>query len=164
MATGDGSYDSAVVAPLQLGLGVLSGIAAAAVLWALGLWPAAIAAFVVIVAVAWWIGVVGLRVTAREVTLRQTRGRRGGREVLVRNIESAQAARFGWAETFGLGSRVPAGTATLVVQPGPGLRLLLATGEWLHISTPDPQAALAAMGVRTETPRPRPRPGSGRRD
>ena len=124
-----------------------------AVLAALGLWPFGVAGCLVLLVVTWYQAVVTLTVDAREVLVGQGRGKRGLRDILVRNIVLYEVTRFGWRDAFG-SAPAPASN-TYVVRAGAGLRLVLNDDETLNISAVDPDAAAAvlrAAGVR-EAPR-----------
>ena len=143
-------YTSRVMAPVQVGLGVVVAAILVAVLIAAGLWPLAVAGGIAILAVTWYFAAVTITVSPVEVGLGQGRGRRGQREILVRNIDGFEIVRMSWGDAI---RSAPAPVSnTYVVGAGTGLRLLLNDDETLNISVRDPQAAAAvlwAAGVAT---------------
>lgn len=168
-------YVSSVGSPVQLALGIGSGVVLAVIFVAVGLWPIGVVGLVVLVASAFWFSVVRLTVTASDVTIQQGRGKRGIRDIRTRDIRSWDVAKHGWRETFGLAGE-SVGSTTYVARVGTGL-LLVFEDERLNITARDPETAgavLTAAGVarrvapaapepeETKRPRPKPRPAAER--
>jgi hypothetical protein len=142
------TYTSRVIAPLQVGLGVVVAAVLLAVLVAAGLWPLGVAGCVLLLAVTWYLAAVTVTVSATEVLLGQGRGRRGLRDILVRNIDRCEVTRFGWGDA--IGSAPAPASNTYVVRAGAGLRIALNDDETLNISARNPEVAaelLRAAGV-----------------
>jgi hypothetical protein len=143
------TYTSRVIAPLQIVTGVVVAAILLAVLIALGLWPLGVAGCLVLLGISWYLAAVTLTVDPTEVCLGQGRGKRGLREIRIRDIVVCEVTRFGWGDAFG-SAPAPASN-TYVVRAGAGLRITLNDDETLNISTTDPAAAaarLSAAGVR----------------
>lgn len=143
-------YTSRMPAPVQMALGVVVAAILVAVLIAAGLWPLAVVGGLAILVVTWYLAAVTVTVSPAEVCLGQGRGKRGQREILVRNIDGCDVVRLGWGDAI---RSAPAPVSnTYVVGPGTGLRLQLNDDETLNISVRDPDAAAAvlrAAGVAT---------------
>ena len=90
------------------------------VLIALGLWPLGVAGCLVLLGITWYLAAVTLTVDPTEVCLGQGRGKRGLREIRVRDIVVCEVTRFGWGDAFG-SAPAPASN-TYVVRAGAGLR------------------------------------------
>jgi hypothetical protein len=143
------TYASRVVAPLQVGLGVVVAAILLAVLIAVGLWPLGVAGCVVLLVVTWYLAAVTLTVSPVEVCVGQGRGKRGLREIRVRDVVAFEVAQFGLGEAVGA-SPAPVSN-TYVVRSGAGLRIALNDDETLNISARNPDGAadvLRAAGVR----------------
>jgi hypothetical protein len=137
-----------MIAPLQVGLGVVVAAVLLAVLVAAGLWPLGVIGCLLLLAVTWYLAAVTVIVSPVEVCLGQGRGKRGLREILVRNVVQYEVTRFGWGEAIGV-SPAPASN-TYVVRAGAGLRIALNDDETLNISARNPEGAaevLRAAGV-----------------
>lgn len=66
-------------------------------------------------------------------------------------IRAAHAQRFSFLQAFGIGVRFYWKTTRLTVRPGPALELILADGECVRVSTPDPIAAALLITGREST-------------
>jgi hypothetical protein len=142
------TYTSRVIAPLQVGLGVVVAAILLAVLVAVGLWPLGVAGCVLLLAVTWYLAAVTLTVSPVEVCVGQGRGKRGLREIRVRDVMQFEVTLFGWSEA--IGSSPSPVSNTYVVRAGAGLRIALNDDETLNISARNPDDAgklLRAAGV-----------------
>ena len=120
-------------------------------------------AFLVIVTAAYYLAPVTLTVTRQLITIGQGRWERQPRFVDAGDVVDATVEQLSWAQCFDIGvpkdaQTVAGQTTRLSVRSGPTLRLAMRDGEVIRISTPDPNAALDALGRGGHRP-PRPRPG-----
>lgn len=153
------NYRSTVVAPAQIALGVISGIVIGAILEALdtGLWPFAIAAFLVAAGVGYYLATLTVTVDPKHLAISQGRGDKDERVVYIDDITALEARTLTWSQCFGFGIDSDEGTTRMTVRSGPALFVTLVGGEQLRVSTSDPAAAIAALERRPAT-RQRPKP------
>jgi hypothetical protein len=138
------AYSSTVVAPGQ----IVVGVVLAAAFWAVTAflsgsgWITGAAVALVIVLAGIHLATVRLMVSPERVRIGQGPWRCSGRSIMTDAVLDARAERLGLAQTFGVGVPFHWRTTRLTVRPGPALVLVLADGEHIRASTPDPAAAV----------------------
>lgn len=144
-------YRSTVTSPGQIALGVLSGAVLAVILLALGIWWAAILAFLLAVALGVYLAPVSVVVDRLGVAIAQGRGERDPRVVHPSEIRAAEVREMSLRDTIasslGFVADDDSGlrTTRLVVRPGPALVITLNDGELIQLSVTDAAAALRAV-------------------
>lgn len=147
MSTVQRAYSSTVVSPGH----VLAGAAVGAVI---GAWmfvvlppsPAGPLVAVVILVTGIYLSTVRLAVGHERLAVGQ--GPFGPSRVIPAVlIADARAAEVTRPQAFGLGVPWHWRTTRMTVRPGPALVLSLTTGEYIRVSTPDPDAAVAIIGA-----------------
>lgn len=136
-------YTESLLVPSQLALGTVIAIAAGAILLALGLWPLAILAVVLVGAAGYYLGVQTLTVTAKRIAIGQGRGDNGPHLVQIGDVVGAEIVTLTWPQCFGVGVPDTVDTSRFTVRAGPTVSLTMRDGEQLRISAADPQAVLA---------------------
>lgn len=157
------AYSSIVVAPASI---LASAVVAAAVCAATARLPGpalvmAAAGAVAILLAGIHLATVRLTVSPERIRIGQGPWPRPGRSISAAAVREAHAEDLGLAQIFGIGVPFHRKTTRLTVRTGPTLVLVLDSGEYIRISTPDPGAAVRLIGAREETSR---QPASGERD
>jgi hypothetical protein len=157
------AYSSTVVAPAHI---VASVAVAAAVCAATARLPApglvmATAGAAVIVLTGIHLATVRLTVSPERIRIGPGPWPRPGRSIRAAAVRGAYAESLGLAQIFGIGVPFHRRTTRLTVRTGPTLVLVLASGEHIRVSTPDPAAAARLIGGREDTSS---QPASGRKD
>ncbi len=142
----DVEYTERLVVPSQLALGVVIAVAAAAILLALGLWPLAIVAVLVVAAVVYYLSAQILTVTPTRIAIGQGRGDNSPHLVQAGEVIAAEVVTLTWPQCFGLGLPDTVDTTRYTVRAGPTVSLTMRDGELLRISAADPQAVLDHFG------------------
>lgn len=88
---------------------------------------------------------VRLAVGAERIVLGQGPWPRSGRVIPTSLITDAHTENLTLGQVFGFGIAWHARTTRMTVRPGPALALSLRTGEYIRISTRDPDAAVAVI-------------------
>lgn len=143
-----GSYRSTVVAPMQILLGVLSGVVIAVILEFLdtGLWPIAIVLFLAAAATGWYLSPVSVDIVGRRVIVGQGRRERDPLVIYLGEIREAELRDVTFAQCLGFGGvESDDRTTRLAVRPGATLVLTQHNGERLLVSVADGPAALRAV-------------------
>jgi hypothetical protein len=139
-------YTETVVAPVQIALGVLVAVVAGAILLALGLWPLAVLAVLLVVAVSVYLGVQTLTVTPTRISIAQGRGDKSPHTVEMADVTLTEAVTLTWPQCFGLNLPATVDSTRFTVRAGSALSLTKRDGEQLRISAADPEAARAVLG------------------
>ena len=142
----DAEYTERLVVPSQLALSALTGAAAAVILLALGLWPLAIVAVLVVATVVYYLGVQILAVTPTTISISQGRGDKSPHLIQAGEVVAADVVTLTWPQCFGLGLPDTVDTTRFTVRAGPAVSLTMRDGEELRISTDDPHAVLDRFG------------------
>ena len=157
------AYSSTVVAPASI---LASAVVAAAVCGATARLPGpalvmAAAGAVAILLAGIHLATVRLTVSPERIRIGQGPWPRPGRSISAAAVREVHAEDLGLAQIFGIGVPFHRRTTRLTVRTGPTLVLVLDSGEYIRVSTPDPGAAVRLIGARAETSR---QPASGERD
>lgn len=153
------AYTSTVVAPVQVGLAVLTaaGILIAAAVGGAPAWPIAVIAAIMVVATGLYLSTVRLIIGADRVLIGQGLWGRA-RAIAASDVLDCRSTTLGWAQVFGIGVPFHQRTTRLTIRPGPTLCLTLRDGEHVRISTPDPDTAQRILSTPPSdnyaTPRP----------
>lgn len=141
------AYTSTVVAPVQVGLAILT-VGILIVLAVLGplAWPIAVIAAMVVVATGLYLSTVRLIIGVDRVLIGYGVWGRA-RTIAASDVLACRSTTLGWAQVFGIGVSLHLRTARLTVRPGPTLCLTLRDGEYIRISTPDPDAAQQILAI-----------------
>jgi hypothetical protein len=142
------AYTSTVVAPQQVALSAVAAAVVTLVMWRLGgwHWPVVIGGDTLFVATGVHLATVRLAVDGDRILLGPLLGSHRWRVIPTAQVVKSYATTLGWAEVFGIGVPFHWRTNRLTVRPGPTLCLTLDSGEYLRISTPDPEAAVRLLG------------------
>lgn len=155
------AYSSTVVAPAHI---LAAAAVAAAVCAATAHLPAPGPAMTAggaaaIVLTGIHLATVRLTVSPERIRIGQGPWPRAGRSIRAAAVRDARAENLGLAQIFGIGVPFHRRTTRLTVRTGPTLVLVLDSGEYIRVSTPDPAAAARLLGSR-EDPGSQPAPGS----
>jgi hypothetical protein len=146
MTTRQRAYSSTVVSPWL-------AVASVALGAALGAWTFTVApgnpigplAGLVVAATGVYLTTVRLAVGAERIVLGQGPWPRSGRVIPTSLVAEAHAESLTLGQVFGFGIAWHSRTTRMTVRPGPALALSLRTGEYIRISTRDPDAAVAVI-------------------
>ena len=139
-------YTEMVVAPVQIALGALVAVVAGAILLALGLWPLAVVAVLLVGAVSVYLGVQTLTVTPTRISIGQGRGDKSPHTVETAEVALSEVVTLTWPQCFGLNLPDTVDSTRFTIRAGSTLRLTKRDGEQLRISAMDPEAARAVLG------------------
>ncbi len=143
------AYTSTVVAPVQVGLAVLTAAGVLIAVPVLGMaWPVAVIAAIVVVATGMYLSTVRLIVGNDRVLIGYGVWGRA-RAIAASDVLDCRSTTLGWAQVFGIGVAFHKRTTRLTIRPGPTLCLTLRDGEHVRISTPDPDAAQRILAIPT---------------
>ena len=142
----EAEYTERLVVPAQLVLGAVVAIVAGVILLALGLWPLAIAAVLLVAAAAYYLGTQILTVSARTISIAQGRGDKSPHLVQASEIVLGEIVELSWPQCFGFGLPDTVDTTRYTVRAGRAVSLTMRDGEELRISAADPEAVLTAFG------------------
>lgn len=141
------AYTSTVVAPVQVGLAVLTvGILIVLALLGPLTWPIAAIAAILVVATGMYLSTVRLIVGTDRVLIGYGIWGRA-RAIAASDVLDCRSTTLGWAQVFGIGVPFHYRTTRLTVRPGPTLCLTLRGGEHVRVSTPDPDAAQRILTI-----------------
>jgi hypothetical protein len=104
---------------------------------------------------------VRLTVSPERIRVGQGPWPRPGRSIRAATVRDAHAENLGLAQIFGIGVPFHRRTTRLTVRTGPTLVLVLDSGEYIRVSTPDPASAARLLGSREARGS---QPPPGRRD
>ena len=142
----DDEYTESLVVPAQIALGVVVAVAAGAILLALGLWPLAIVAVLVVAGAVYYLGSQVLTISSTRVSIGQGRGDNSPHTIELADVVAADAVTLTWPQCFGVGVPDTVDTTRFTVRAGPALSLTMRDGEQVRISSDDPQALLTRIG------------------
>ena len=138
-------YTERVTVPSQLALGTIVAVVAAIILIALGLWPMAIVAVVVVGLAAYYLGTQTLTISRTRISIGQGRGDTSPYTIQIADVAAAGIEEVSWPQCFGIGVPDTVDTTRFTVRAGPVLSLTMRDGELIRISAADPAAALARI-------------------
>jgi hypothetical protein len=145
------AYTSTVVAPGHVALALLADIVVLSILPAPA-WPLVLVASIGFLALGLHSATVRLSVTPDRILLGQGPWRRPARVLDAADVLESSVSSLGRAQIFGVGMPFHRRTTRLTVRPGRTLCLTMRGGEYIRVSTPDPEAARQILSIRANEP------------
>jgi hypothetical protein len=153
------AYTSTVVAPDQVALALLADVVLLYTLPDAPSWPLALVTSIAFLALGLHVATVRLCVSADRILLGQGPWHHPARVIDAADVLECSVSTLGWAQIFGVGVPFHRRTTRLTVRPGPTLCLTVRGGEYVRVSTPDPDTARQILNTPADD-RPRNAPQS----